>query len=404
MKSKRLARMAIGAAVVAVSLASPTPSWAADEPAAAAAKKPSQAQWEELDKVAKKHSAFGVFGVTSDSGPVLTLPAGASADEKVKVVAEVPDGIQVTVKTSKFTKNEVDKIQKGIGEAKWHKDAKKYGLGAFYDGEKDTVVVNTDAPESIREALKNSYGDKIQVVQSRFEQQATRFDDYERFYGGASIHNNHGTCTAGWKIRAVNPDNGQSADMLTTAGHCFLNNELVQNSGSNRWMGWVKRFGGTYGGGDLEAFVGYQYSNHIYTGGYYSSTSNMQTGSLSGMYTGLHVCVSGQTTYNHCGHPIASTNYGFSWYDRNGHSHYNNSADGFTYNRGGTNNNGTLTAAGDSGAPVHVPHDQYTTSATGSHSGLVSWYEGACGCTQYRMYGVKAQFVHDKWGGSVSTS
>jgi hypothetical protein len=122
------------------------------------------------------------------------------------------------------------------------------------------------------------------------------------------------------------------------------------------------------------------------------------------MYTGLHVCVSGQTTYNHCGHPIASTNYGFSWYDRNGHSHYNNSADGFTYNRGGTNNNGTLTAAGDSGAPVHVPHDQYTTSATGSHSGLVSWYEGACGCTQYRMYGVKAQFVHDKWGGSVSTS
>ncbi|MFC4508071.1 MULTISPECIES: hypothetical protein [Streptomyces] len=398
--------MLIGVAALTAPLVAPTASWAGETKSAASADKPSQAQWKQLGEVGKKHSALGVFGAEDNADPVLMLPEGASAGEKSKALADIPAEIRtkVKVKVSRFKGKEVDTIQKDVMGAKWNKNAGRYGLGAFYDGETDKVIVNSDAPDSVTASLKGRYGDKVEVVRSRFEQQISRFNDLPQFYGGDSIHTDSwGACTSGFKVHVTNPETGQAVDMMTTAGHCYNLNELVRG-GTNNNMGWVKRFGEA----DLEAFVGYQYSARFWTGGTASSTASLVTHSLSGMYNGLHVCVSGQTSFNHCGHPITNNNYAFNWTDHNGHQHHTNSWDGFTYGRGGTNypryDNGPITQGGDSGAPIYVPSGSGTAAATGTHSGIVSWNCDACsGHTEYRMYGVKANYVHNTWGGYLSS-
>ncbi|WP_133917285.1 hypothetical protein [Streptomyces sp. NBC_00582] len=402
MRSIRLARWVTGAAVVAATLGAPASSWAADEPATASVKEPSQAQWKQLDAVHKKHSSLGVFDAKDGSGPLLTLPAGTSAAEKDKVLADIPAGMKVKVKVSRFHKGETDKIADEVGSGKWNKDARKYGLGAAYDADTDKVMVNTDAPESVTASLKSQYGDKIEVFRSRFEEQLGRYNDSAPFWGGDSIHTaSWGNCTSGFKVHVVDPETGQATDMMTTAGHCYSLNERVLGA-DGKWMGWVKRFGPA----DLEAFVGYTYDPFIWTGGTPGSTSNLPVHSLSGMYYGMHVCVSGQTTFNHCGHPVTATNYGFNWTDHSGHTHWNSTTWGFVFGPGGTNypryDNGKLTEAGDSGAPVYVAGSS-TAAAAGTLSGIVEWKCDPCtNGTQWRMYGVKAQFIYDSWHGSIS--
>ncbi|WP_460062408.1 chymotrypsin family serine protease [Streptomyces sp. YKOK-I1] len=406
-RSRRLAGALIGASVMAVPLISPVSSWAADTPAPRTTSsdarhvRPSQSQWVQLDKVSKKHAALGVFGAEGEYAPVLTLPAGTTADQKAKAAADVPDGLKVSIRTSRFTKAQVDKVQKEVMAGKWHKDGSTYDLGSFYDGELDKIVVNTDAPRSVVSALKSAYGDKVEVVPSRFEQQADRFNDQEPFYGGASLLANNSLCTAGWKIHMVNPETNQQAYFLTTAGHCYHMHDLVKNRGNSAWMGWIKKVGPS----DIEAMVGYQYDNQIWTGGYTTSQARLTYTGLGGMVMGSQVCVSGQTTFNHCGHPISSTSYSFSW--KNGQQSGVTPAQyGFTYSRGGTNaarNNGTITQGGDSGAPVYILGGN--AWAVGSHAGIVDWLDTApngCHCYQWRMYGVKMQAIYSQWHGVLS--
>ncbi|MFK0154756.1 hypothetical protein ACIQVK_22095 [Streptomyces sp. NPDC090493] len=408
-RSKHLTGVTIGTLTTAVlCLAIPVSSYATDKsasPSAADHKVPDQAQWRHLDSASRSLHALGVFGGNA-SDLVLTLPAGTSAGEQAKAEADIPEGMKVAVKTSKFTKNEVDSIQKVVIGAKWNRGAAKYSVGSTYDGTEDKVIVNTDAPASVTASLKRAYGDKIEVRRSRFEQQYNRFNDAEPFFGGGSIHTDSwGNCTAGWHVRMTNPETSQTADFLTTAGHCYTLHELVKNANGN-WAGWVKRFGEF----DAEGFVGYRYGSSIWTGGISGSTAASKAVGLSGMYNGLKVCVSGQTSFNHCGHPITATQYAFTWTDHNGHTHHTNASDGFTYARGGTNapdyNNGTVTQGGDSGAPVYVPYTNGSALATGSHSGLLTWLDttsGGCHCTQYRMYGVKMQALYDSWGARLVT-
>ncbi|MGW1783665.1 hypothetical protein ACWCQQ_31715 [Streptomyces sp. NPDC002143] len=411
MRSKHLVGGAIAAlAAVALPLAVPASSWASDAsaaPVAAAstANEPSQAQWKVLNAASVSHHALGVFG-GDGSRPVLRLPAGASASEKAKALADAPEGIGVTVKTSRFTANEVNQIQETVLDAKWNKDAAKYGLGASYDGETDQVVVNTDAPKSVTASLTKTYGDKVEVLQSRFEQQFTRFDDTVAYYGGDSVDSDHnrGPCTTGFKVHVAN------TYYVTTAGHCYNYNENIYNASQNGVHGeWIGRISHTDPDLDVIGISGGTYSTRIWSGGTANSTSNLQITGLGGMWKGEKVCVSGRTTFNHCGHPINAMNYGFNWTDHNGQSHHTNSWDGFTYDRGGTNapnyNNGTLTQSGDSGAPIYVASSTSTAVAIGSHSGIVSWFvplgNGGCGCTEYRMYGVKFGSVLSLWGAGM---
>ncbi|NEA98941.1 hypothetical protein [Streptomyces sp. SID13726] len=402
-KHRRVALVA-SAAVMVASFAIPTSSWAAETPAGQAAvsdKEPSQAQWKKLDTTVKKYSGLGVFGDDSGGSQVLRLPAGTSVADQDKAAADVPDGTKVAVKTSRFTENEVDRIQKQVQEAKWDKDAGKYSLGSFYDGQTDKLMVTTDAPASVTASLKKTFGDKVEVLRSRMEQQYTRFNDVEYFNGGDSLKSPNGTgkCTSAWKLDMYDPSQRATATWMTTAGHCYTTGSAVENANGN-YMGQVKKLGDF----DVEAFTGSRYSGNIFSGGTASSTSIMRTAGSMAPYKGLKVCMSGQTTYNHCGHPVSNISYAFNWNDARGVKHYTSSSAGFTFDRGGTNapdyDNGPAAAGGDSGAPVYVAYTAYDAMAVGSLSGTIQWY-GSCNCLQKRMYGVKLSSVLSAWSATL---
>lgn len=411
-KHRRVAIVA-SAAVMVASFAIPTSSWAADTPAGQTTtgdKAPSQAQWKKLDTTVKKYSGLGVFGDDSGGSQVLRLPAGTSVAEKAKAAADVPDGTQVAVRPSRFTENEVDRIQKLVQEAKWDKDAGKYNLGSYYDGVTDKVAVTTDAPESVRASLVKTFGDKVEVLRSRIEEQYTRFNDVAYFNGGDSLMSSSSSavCTSAWHLKMYSAQSRSTTDFMTTAGHCFKRGAVIRNSNGNM-MGTVEYVGYGY---DVEAFTGYQYNNNIYTGGTSGSSSALQTVGSMAPYTGLKVCVSGQTTFNHCGHPVSSTKFAFNWHDTNGYQHSSPSSGGFIFERGGTNapyyNNGKVSAGGDSGAPVYVAYSSYSAMAVGTLAGGITSYQtsddGGCGCTRTAMYGNKLSSILSYWEATLSTT
>ncbi|MFF7843182.1 hypothetical protein ACFZC6_30970 [Streptomyces ossamyceticus] len=358
-------------------------------PAASSAEpsqQPSQAQLQQLDKVATSHSALGVFGDTRQARPVLMLPAGTSAAEKAKVKEEIPAGLNVTVKISKLTKADVDKVSKTVKEGKWHKDARTYGVGWTYDGEKDKVVVNLEGPESAAASLESLKPDAIEVQPGRFTPHNTRFNDYAPFYGGGAIKkqgsgNTH-DCTAGFTIRHK-PD-GQKR--MVTAAHCFFWNDTI-TTGDGKNFGNVTS---VHQWLDAEAMTGQNYTGRIYAGGYKESETTRWVGGYSNwFYWGRQFCVSGATTFNHCGHPVSYSTYG-SCYIWHGTKYCVDPADQFLIDRGGNNNCGCgkFTAPGDSGAPVHEEGQAGDSVIGGMHRGAVWNYNG-----QDRMLNVRVNSI-----------
>ncbi|MFD4878917.1 hypothetical protein ACFWOB_36895 [Streptomyces sp. NPDC058420] len=396
MKSRRGIVGVVAASVVGLMLpiaVSGTSSAASSATPAASSGTPTQDQWKALNSVVTATSALGVFGTSS---PVLVLPSSASVLDKATALADIPAGLTVPVKVSQFTKDSLDKVLDAVKDVNWNPGGAKYLFSTSYDGTQDKVLVNSDAPASVTAALKSTYGDKVDVIPSRFQEQSNRYADNAPFFGGASITDGNGICTSGYSIFATNPDDGRWDQMQTTAGHCYGDNDLIKTT-SGTWMGWVKKIGPQ----DIEAYVGYQYAHNIWTGYGGDSTSNKLVHSYSGLWNGLQVCVSGQTSTNHCGHPVTSTQYAYNWYDPSGLPHYTDPNYGFAYN---VNPGRNVTQEGDSGAPVYVDSGNNTAAATGTHAGLISWYDSSnCGCTQYRMYGVKIGSITDTWGAQLST-
>ncbi|WEH13055.1 hypothetical protein [Streptomyces sp. VNUA24] len=336
-------------------------------------KAPSQTQLQQLDRVATAHSALGVFGEAGTSSPLLVLPSGTSAAEKAQVKAEIPAGLKVRIKVSKLTRNEVSGVFKTLKEAKWHKDARKYGVGYTYDGEKDKVVVNLEAPKSAASSLQSRFPDAVETMPGRFTPNNNRFNDYSPFWGGGSINGGGMTCTAGFTVK--HKVDGQK--QMITASHCFDWNTEVRTPTGNS-LGRVTRIHQWI---DAEAIAGNNYTGRIYTGGYAASESNAWVSNYTDwMYWGRKLCVSGQTTFNHCGHPISYSTYGFCymWF---GSWHCVDQNDAFLMDRGGTNNpcycNGNFTKPGDSGAPVYEQGAWGDAIIAGIHHGAAWNYNGA---------------------------
>ncbi|MFD4603050.1 hypothetical protein ACFWPQ_34120 [Streptomyces sp. NPDC058464] len=331
-------------------------------------------------------------GLSSDSTPVLSLPAGTPAAEKAKVAAEVPAGVSATVKVSQFATGEAEKIENVITAGGWNSDAKKYGAGVSYDAEKDKVVFDTDAPASATKALLDSYPGKIEVRHARFQPQADRFHDSAPFFGAGSLKGSWGggVCTAGIAIQFG------GHEYMTTAGHCYGNGEGVKTPAGTRFGAVDFRDLDL----DIELIGDQDYSRHFWTGGTSTSQSQRSADSVPAPYNGLMVCVSGQTTFNHCGHKVTQSNYGFTV--PGGRISSN---DGFVYNRGGTDAchcNGSYTAPGDSGAPVYRAIGTTSAAVYGSNSGAIWLPTGpSWAVNQPYMYGSKMIKVLAHYNASI---
>ncbi|MGW4214697.1 hypothetical protein ACWEIJ_42400 [Lentzea sp. NPDC004789] len=391
MRASRLGVLAAAAAAVAMTAIPAVSSVAEASPApGAGAAQSGDSVWKEVDAVAQKASALGV---SSDSDPVLMLPAGTPATDLAGVVASLPAAGKVAVRTSQFSKSELDSIQKTVMDRKFSADAGKYGISSTYDAKTDKVVVTTDAPASVTDGLNKSYAGKVEIHRGRFESQngIDRFNDGYPFYGGISLINsrNGGVCTAGVAVESV--FTGQRA--LTTAAHCDTDGDTFMNKDHRgHWGQQVGSVDMRDTHLDVSLLHGLAYDGWIYTGGTEYSTSKIFVHGGSGVWNGLMLCVSGQTTFNHCGHPVSNTNYSIRWSASDAGIDNGN---GFLYDQGGNNapffNNGKLTEAGDSGAPI-FDTDQTGSAAfiAGTHSGVVwLWDGGRCGCSIPHMVGSK---------------
>ncbi|MET9850766.1 hypothetical protein ACFZC6_45070 [Streptomyces ossamyceticus] len=385
------------AATAAVSLASPAASYAAGTPSASSgadAGKLSQGQWKKLDEITKKLGPLGVSGGESgprSSKPVVALPAGTPATEVSRLTAEIPAGADVTVKTSQFTKNELEKLKKKVLQKKWTADGDRYFVGVSYDAGQDKVQVSTDAPESAAQSLLDANPGQITVERSRVEQQANRFDDWPAFSGGAAIKSTindpqyRGWCSMGIAVQSV--FTGQRYG--TTAAHCGQLGEHFQNrhtdGGPGAYLGYVSARSVNL---DQMLIAGTNYKGWLWTGGYNTSHTNNFVQGYSGVWHGLKVCVSGATSFNHCGHKVVNTGFSYNWNTGT----WIDGNNGFLYDQGGSWQPwgwqwGQTTQGGDSGAPIYYTPDPSGAGAfiVGLHSAL-KW-DDPCGC--YTMIGTK---------------
>ncbi|MEV7731760.1 hypothetical protein AB0O75_06545 [Streptomyces sp. NPDC088921] len=355
----------------AIPIAAPVSAWGAQTsaPAAGAASTgtaPSPQQWNKLTAIAESQPS--VLGLSNDAKPVLSLAADASAAQKAAVLKAIPQGADVTVKTSSLTRNKVKQIEKTAMGRKWHPDAQKYGVATSYDSATDKVTLTTDAPESDLTKLLASHPGAIEVKRERFEAQSTRWSDVTPFYGGSSITNGAGTCTSGF---AVHDRTNPFKEHLLTAAHCYALYNLVWNANTSGPSVGVVQF--RFKTLDTEFIGNKDYAQYIYTGGYVQSTNAHFVYGTHAPTLNTQVCVSGQTTMVHCGHPISNNTFSVVWPNMGGAGPQNNS--GFVYQRGGTDPcrcNGRLTQGGDSGAPIYVP-DRTDSGAliVGLHSGII---------------------------------
>jgi len=351
---------------------------------------PSQAQWQALDKVATANSALGLYGLTDT---VLMLPAGTPAAKKARVEAEIPAGMKVTVRISKFTKAEKDQVVKSVSSGTWNKTKERLGLVAAYDGQKDKVLVAVEGPRSAAGGLQKRYAGKVEATPGRMTPEWGRYDDAIPFWGGGSIKAvGGGTCTAGYAVW----DKATNVTKMVTAGHCQLLFGRWQTQ-AGKDFGTVERRDPNL---DAELISGKQYNGTIWTGGTAESDSSLKVTSWSGWtFLGRQLCVSGQTTFNHCGHPVSVNGVAVN-YSAFGQNNTINSDAAYMMDRGGTDPchcNGQFTAPGDSGAPVYElgwnSDTQNNQAATimGHHFGAM-WFGGA-----NRMVNVKPGQVLDNW-------
>ncbi|MEU0883886.1 hypothetical protein ABZ345_35240 [Lentzea sp. NPDC005914] len=371
----------------------PSPSTTPDTPSDTPSDAPSQDQWQGLDKIVAEHSALGVFGL---SDTVLMLPAGTSAEEVAQTQAEIPAGVAVTVKISKFTKGEADEVQKYAMSGDWNSSGEQLGIVAAYDGQKDAVHVAVEGPQSAADGLRQQYGDKVDIGPGRMTPEWGRFDDSVPFWGGGSIKNaaTGSYCTAVMPSGTTRP----TSPRLVTAGHCNTLWGQFQTA-SGKYFGNVERRR-TDLDAELISSPNASYSGNIWTGGTADSHTYLKVTNWSGWtYLGRQLCVSGQTTFNHCGHPVSVNGVAIN-YEVFGERNRINGEAAYMMDRGGTDRchcNGKFTAPGDSGAPVYElgwdPNtpDHKAAVLTGHHHGSF-WFNG-----YDRMVNVKPGQVLQGW-------
>jgi len=394
--------LALGAPTVALAAATGP---AAASTSADTSAEPSQSQWKQLDKIATTRSALGV----ADSGTVVRLAAGTSAAEKAKVQALLPAGTQTTVRASQFSKAALGRIQKTVTARTWNGDADKYGVATSYDAKTDKVTVLTDAPASVTNSLTSAYPGAVEVQPARLEPQQSRFADAQPFWAGAALIGKEGDasykCTAGFAVKQTSTGHLY----MTTAGHCYSILTHVysrgQNDGFGNWVGQVTRRNQNIDTELLSGNTAKPYDSFMFVGGSASSGASMFVHGTEAPENGTKVCVSGSVSFNHCGHPISNSSFSICY---SGGINCIKNGKGFLYDKGGTNyptyDNGKLTQAGDSGAPIYTTDDTESGAwIVGGHSGVTWLAGGPCHCSTEHMVGVNIEAIRQDLGVEVVT-
>ncbi|WP_286246676.1 hypothetical protein [Streptomyces graminofaciens] len=349
-------------------------------------------QWSQVDAYSRANDALGV--APGASGALVRLPA-----DRIEPVIEKDAPPSTTVKASRFTKGDITSIDGAVREALRPDHSTEYGLMSQYDVATDRVVVTTDAPSTLSEPLVREYGDKIKIESGKFAAQRGRYRDTVPFYGGLSLtREGSGRCSGGVSVMRAD------TAYMTTAAHCYpINPNVGVYNYTTDWEE-VGKVTNRYNGIDQELLhrdvtpIRGAYFGRIWSGQSPNALDYLNIEGQLPAFLGLdNICVTGQTTYAHCGNKVTDMSPGsICWPDTQICVEGGGS---FLYRPDPCANcTVKFTEGGDSGAPIYKWTRNETAKIVGLHTGVV-WRSGV----QY-MVGVRIGPALDKMGATLNTA
>ncbi|MGW1274277.1 LamG domain-containing protein, partial [Streptomyces sp. NPDC002491] len=132
-----------------------------------------EGQWEQLQALASYNGALAAFD-DPNIGPVVIFPSDYTGDiddlqappEWTDEFGQAPDSWPqpTTAKSPLFTVAQITDIQNAVNaQVQPPGDDTAYQLNVFYDGERDRVVAQTNAPTSVTDPLATEYAGKLVI-------------------------------------------------------------------------------------------------------------------------------------------------------------------------------------------------------------------------------------------------
>jgi hypothetical protein len=266
-----------------------------------------------------------------------------------------------------FSSAQLIEADRVLAARAWHPDAPKVAYSAWLDPADSKFHVTIDAGyPAAADALAKILGDRA-VVELGTVGRTGRLNDGEPHYGGAGIRKGYSsntasnTCTSGFMIRRS--ANGKLG--MTTAAHCFSNDDAIYSSTQYYGSAWDKSSFPTY---DIMSVISTvtTYDNVIHVEP--CSPCTRRVVGKGPVYPGDLVCLSGMVTTAICSVAIESSTASI--------------CDGYGCTYGllqGYRNGDTIVRAGDSGGPVYSRSGSSNAIALGSIVGAASSSRTATG-------------------------
>jgi hypothetical protein len=256
-----------------------------------------EAQGERASTFAASRNALTTYFDEATGQHVIVVSRGANVNAAQAARAV---GAPTRVEQRDITKSTIDSITTAVTGRAFHADAGKHTYASYFDGPSGKVILKTDAPSSVTEALTAQFGDALDLRAGGPQLSYSRRADTTPYWGGGSIKSNGATCTSTFAVQKY------GVRYMPTAGHCFTLGSNVYTSDGNAWYGSVKERASlpTW---DMELIGGSSYGNSIFTGGTNSTTSKRVASAADPVVGATGYCFSGQTSGEKCNHKVEST-------------------------------------------------------------------------------------------------
>ncbi|WP_154675235.1 S1 family peptidase [Parafrankia elaeagni] len=309
-----------------------------------------------------------VLGVSADHNSqriIVVLDSAESDTQRAAATDRLANSSfssKIDIRTSCRPGTELFSVLTTLGSSKSWSDAKAtYSFGL--EPSTSTVRVVTSSDEHAR-ALKELFGDLVEVEMSPSIGRHSRLADASPHYGAARISSSGASCTSNFTYTS----NVYGTRFVATAGHCFSSGAAV-TSGGNFVGNVVFR---SFPNPDAEMIyaAGQTYTNRVYSDPG-EPTSRVVTGKVN-PGVNEYICSDGSYTLAKCGAQIINTN-----------EQLCDSA-GCTTNLTQTFNFDSFCQHGDSGGPWYQRSGSSNALASGMHVGGWAAY-GGISCVLHKI-------------------
>ncbi len=269
-------------------------------------------QWESrarlLQQVVTETGALDLY-LADDGAVVIVVPASGSSTFRVSDGTAL--GFEIRQSTSSLEPRDVAEIKAAADELVWSWRGESVGTSSYFDHSLGKVAIRNVDPGVMQYFDREFPGKTIYVGSTGTF--ASRYADYEVHWGGAQmvgdvlpLPDSGYDCTSGFSVWNVN-----HYPRMTTAGHCFADNEIVRSPGGTSFGHVTKRDFSTVTDIDSEIVGNVNYIEmgpSIYrdvSPGYDAVLEASDPAKLVGY------CVSGATRYEQCGQYVYYLDYKF---------------------------------------------------------------------------------------------